>query len=341
MTKSIEANLCKQTDCKVTKDGKCLEGLELSKCPHFYTDYVDIEDIRLTNKTLGSSIEVTASFNERASDQVNLFSGEDLKLEEISLITYKYNARKVFIIGESECGKTTLLATINDLLQLGRFNDLLFAGSVTMIGFERRSHYSRTKSNANKPETEKTKSSEFNFLHLALKRKSEARKKAYHLLISDISGERFRIASSSSSAMKELSVLKLADYLVFIVDGAQLINPIKRGLALFNTVSFIRKAIAENVFDENTVLKVVVSKCDLLDSSIDILEAVRQNVDQHFSQKLKVIDYYAIASRPEKQKDKYIFGYGLESMLNEWIAPSVYQKTVLIAPKSKRSFNCF
>ena len=297
---------CKQDTCTVYKDGKCLEGLEKEECPHFYVDdIVDIDEpINVPKENLS----------------IRLFSGEELGLKDTKLLTYRYDSKVVLIIGDSNSGKTTLLVTLFDLFQKGTINDLLFAGSLTQIGFEKRCHFSRVSSDMDVPETEKTKTDEFNFLHLAVKNKTNLDKEATHLLLSDISGERFQLAASSSIVMKELNLLKTADCLLMLIDGQKLFNGKTRQVTIESVKSFIQKALHEGMFDSNSQLRIVISKWDLLesDSNINYIDFIETKLS---SLRTKInIQILKMAARPLSQTDEIPFGWGIDNILEDWVS---------------------
>lgn len=301
---------CDQEDCPVRDNGKCLEGLDIESCSHFYLS--EPEEDLLNDYSIK---------NPNIKETFKLFDGNDLSIDEIKLITYAYKYNLIVIIGESDSGKTTLLASIFDLFQIGGFSNFAFSGSLTSVGFERRCHFSRESSKAELPDTEKTRSQDFNFLHLAIKKINELNKPSRHLLLSDISGERFRDATSSSSFMKDLEVLKYSDHIIFLLDGKRLADKFTRTLVLANSHQFIRRAIDVGIFDSNTEITIVTSKYDLVASIEDFKfdEIVKIPFETKFSSKLKKIEFLNIAARPNNQANGFSFGYGVESLLSSWI----------------------
>jgi energy-coupling factor transporter ATP-binding protein EcfA2 len=300
---------CKQSACKVSLDGKCLEGLELDKCPHFYFD--EIDENRMQE---ASSVKL--------QPQIALFTGEELSLKDIKFLTFKFRTKIIMIIGEADSGKSTLLAVLHDLFQLGPFANFLFAGSTTQIGFERRCHPSRLNSNASTPDTERTKTNEFNFLHLAVKKKDEIDNEASHLLLSDISGEKFRLARDSSASMLELDLLKSVNNLIILIDGLRVSNKLLRAATILNAATFIVKALDEKIFNSSTRLNIVLSKWDCLynDKTFDFTESIEKPFLTQFSNRLEEISFSKIAARPDKITNGIGYGYGLAELLTQWVS---------------------
>lgn len=329
-----EVKLCKQVGCEIKNDGKCLEGLDISECPHFYWE--DEEGLDVIEEEDDKEEEIPAT-------KMNvLFSGEELSLREICLVTNKYPSELVVILGDLDCGKTTLLATIFDLFQINDFKKYLFAGSLTQKGFEIRSHLSRVTSGGTIPETERTKTLEFRILHLAIKAVESSKLK--HFLLSDISGETIKLARNSSSVMTEqLGIVKFADHVIYIIDGKNLETQ-NRTQTIFNTELFIQNAISNGIFSKETTLKILISKWDILskDKKFSLEKVLIDRINSRFSKNLKSIVFSVIASRPSDDNSQFEMGYGIEELIGSLMEikpiPN-FQET--IPNKSDRLFENF
>jgi hypothetical protein len=309
MEEIVQNKKCKQQPtCKVAIDGKCLESLALSECPHFY----------LEEEPLDTGDKPLKETEPKVQPGYELFSGTEFNLNNVSFITNMFKTNMVFIIGESDSGKTTVLTTLYDLLQEGPYRNYRFAGSLSQIGFESRCHFSRIASNGNISQTEKTKLGEFGFLHLALQKNDEPTGKTSHLLISDISGERFQSARDSSSEMKKLELLRQIPSIYFFIDGKRLANKRERTSAIFNAEQFINRAIDTKIFTDSTNLFVVISKRDLLFRAAYNLDSLKASLTKKFSPKLASLNFIEIAVRPENPGVPFKLGGGLELLLNEW-----------------------
>lgn len=295
---------CHQEGCAIKLDGKCLEGLENNDCPHFYWEDNDSEEIIIVTED--------SQENNKPTIGKKLFTGSELRLHEVPLVTNKFSCEFVLLLGDKDSGKTTLLSTIFDLFQTGYFKTYIFAGSLTQKGFEIRSHLSRVSSGLTKPVTERTKALEFRVLHLAIK---EAEQKIKHFLISDISGETIKLARSSSSAMKEhIEELKHANHIFYIIDGEKL-NIQNRTKTLNDAKIFIKSAIDNSIFTQNTVLKILISKWDLVEQDFNLENVVISTLNERFAKHLNEIQYLTVASRPSEPSNLDL-GFGVDLLID-------------------------
>lgn len=305
----MQKKVCTQIGCKMHEDGKCLEGLPINECPHVsYESETNDENEEEANN---ESKEVFAA---KTPKPIKLFDGNELNYKDLGIITNNIETNLVVIIGESECGKTTLLAELFNAFQKGSFEDLQFAGSLTQRGFETRCFLSTVASNSKSPDTVRTTSKEFNFLHLRLKRDN----RFINFLLSDVSGERFRDARNSSVDMKSLELLKVAENLLLIIDGEGLNDNRKKALTVENIKMFIKRAIDEGILDKNTKLKIAISKWDILhnNSQFDFDKDIIAEFNSEFLSCLKDISFIKIASRSKTQDIEN--GLGLYDLLNDW-----------------------
>lgn len=307
MSDEISLKRCKQEHCKVHQDGLCMEQLAVEECQNFY---LESENSGEETKDLAQALKKNPS--------IKLYTGEEMSANETDQITHKYSTKMIAIVGESNCGKTTLLAEIYNTLQKGSCQDLLFAGSQTLIGFEKRSHLSKIESNAEDADTLKTNSRDFSFLHLALKRKDSIHLNPLHILLSDIAGEMFQLARDSSSIMQDLGLLKEAEQIIFVIDGELLSKLKKRPVTISNADMFIQRALDNGIFDKFTNLKVIISKWDKLegDGTFNFVNQIEEPFANKFSSRVNSFSVSKVAARPKDGTTQLPAGYGLYDLLN-------------------------
>lgn len=320
-----EVRNCRQAGCNVRNDAQCLEGIDTADCPHFY--WASEEDIEEEDtETLDIDQSSVLKVNKK---KIQLYHGHELSLGEVATVTNKYLSSLVIILGDQDSGKTTLLSTIYDVFQIGQFKRYLFASSLTQKGFEIRSHLSRMVSGGNVSDTERTKVAEFRILHLGIRCKE--RNITKHFLLSDVSGETIKAARSSGSKMKEqLKIAKLADYLIYIVDGEKLSGE-EKSTTILNTELFIQSAISNKIFDKSTDLKIVISKWDILkqNDAEHTLEILKERLNKKFSNVLGNIEYKILASRPSDNCDVFPLGFGVEDILDDLMNLKIVNSNVI------------
>ncbi|MBB5439164.1 hypothetical protein HDC92_002851 [Pedobacter sp. AK017] len=326
---------CDQEDCTVKKDGKCLEGIEdLTQCPHFYLDE-NIAGLDDDSAIEDNGQSPSTSLKPVITNTFKLFKGEEFKLNELTQVSYRYPVDKIFILGEQDSGKTTILATLFEMFQVGVFNKLHFAGSLTQIGFEKRCFYSRLASGNSDYDTERTKSDEFRFLHLALKHDPNS-KKALHLLISDIAGEKVQRAKGNTNDMKDLEVITDSVHISYIIDGEKLLNARTVQSVLTQAKTFIRKAIDEQIFTKSIRLSIIVSKWDVLDEiNFDFESLIVAPFTRDFNDNFMDLSFLQIAVRP-RTFVKYKLGHGLSKLMDLWTVKAQDLPNPIVLEKSAR-----
>jgi Double-GTPase 2 len=334
----ISTNACKQKDCKVSETGICLESLELKDCPHFYLADSSNDRIEGVNESIGLNF----------GEKITLFAGQPFDIKTLSSITHKIECKFIFILGDYDAGKTTLLTTLFELFQKGPLcGDLFFAGSMTQVGFEERCFLSRMESGAWKSETERTKRSEFKFLHLAIKDGNKRSDNISNLVMSDISGEKVDLSRNSKEFMGELAILKYAHRIVFMIDGETLISKKKQSSSIYDSKMFIQMALDAGIFGKDTSLRVVISKWDLLkdNKDFDLNDLLVKPLSKQFKHLLGVLEFSTIAARPTIAGGEISMGFGLYDVVKDWInnesLPHIKNDSLIDRTNSTRMFNNF
>ncbi|MBW8683515.1 hypothetical protein K1Y79_04135 [Chitinophaga sp. B61] len=208
-------------------------------------------------------------------------SGDDLQENELSTITYQFKSNLVVLIGEPECGKSTLYAALLDRFHKGPIGDFNFAGCLTPIAFEKRAHYARLKSKSKSSDNERTKSFEFSYLHLEVRHRSLLFK-SQHLLFADINGEKFQRANDADDEMSTLGILRYASHIFVLANGSTLLHNSNRHALKANIISTIERALQNQLLVGKERLNLVITKWDKIDAANEI-----EKINSFFIQPLK------------------------------------------------------
>lgn len=317
----IVTRRCRQGECSVSTTGVCLEGLELSKCSHYFEG-------EESNDNPSNEFE-----KEKAEDDgrfTSVHAGDVLLIDDCAKIMHASLSKLIILAGGVDFGKTTLLASLIQLFQSNlSFANYIFAGSYSLIGFEKRCHRSRMASESNEMDTDRTVLKEFDeFLHLKLCRPDNS---AVDLLFTDVSGEKFQKLADSEDECKKFDLIKRADHFVLFMDAHLLSELKERQLTKTNSIAILRGLIDSQMLDAEANIQIVFSRWDLLlkkenhEAHLEFINSIKEEIRRKFSNSHNNIRFYEIASRP-KEKNVLNFGYGLEKILPDWIENSRYQE---------------
>ncbi|WP_295769316.1 hypothetical protein [uncultured Mucilaginibacter sp.] len=294
--------ICTQPGCSFVKNNICMEG-HLSDCDNL-TD------------VLKSSIENSLEFEDITTVQetISLDPNVEYTEEQISVITYKNPANLVLLMGDPECGKSTLYASLFDRFQKGGCGNYYFAGTKTSVGFEKRCHHARIISQNKQSNTERTNTKDFVYLHLAVRHKSLTTP-INHLLFADANGERFQAARNSDEEMLGLKVIKTSTHVCYIADGDTLLNKGTRHSVKNDAINLISRAVQNKMLDQNKGITLIIAKWDKVFAA-----GAQDSIESFFITAIKekfpglIKNVILIASR--SQNDTITAGTGLDKFLD-------------------------
>jgi hypothetical protein len=253
---------------------------------------------------------------------ISLPGGDALVIDDARAITRASAARVVVIAGAAESGKTNILSSLYELFNAGSVAGCRFAGSKTLLGFERRCHASRIASNRSHPETERTPFGPTQFLHLRVELPEGQRH--LDLLLTDVSGEAFRLAKDYDDECRKLVVLHRADHFAVVLDGARASNLVSRASAVSEVRQLLRTCLECRMIGYDTEVQLIVSKADLwmrnpsggvrtfIDEAVVALE-------QTYGDEVGKFSVVHLAARPEPPDESFPFGHKLDGLLNLWL----------------------
>jgi hypothetical protein len=197
-----------------------------------------------------------------------LLGTELLNPAEASQLLAGGPGRVVVWLGERGSGKTTLTARLYERQRLVG-EEVLFAGSWTLLAFEavaygRRLVAGGLQAPANQSPRE---TDERQIYHLALSQDGDRR----NLLVADLSGEVFRALADNQIAVSSIPIVRRADKLALIVDGAALRDPLRRASVSTRLHQLIERLAADALPHPGTDLALVVTKWDLIAEDPDTL----------------------------------------------------------------------
>jgi hypothetical protein len=319
MQDDLSERRCSKEGCEVATTGSCAEGHEPARSCPFYgkegTDIVDDDD----------EAGLEASESVASEKLIPLPSGELLGPEDVDRFLRRQGAIFITIVGERDSGKTTLVCAIHERFLKGRFANHLFAGSRTLVGLERRSHYSRVDSGRPHPDTSRTSLSEgLRFFHLAVV-SGDARAKRSDLMLSDRAGEVYAEARSNSEGVPDLVEVLKADRLVLLLDGARVADPVLRAGAVQATRQMLRSLLDGNALLRTARVQVVMTKLDLLANhpekeAIDaMLARFRTRLFLDFAPQIAHLSFWEIAARDPS--GILPPAHGVEALFTDWLTP--------------------
>jgi hypothetical protein len=314
--------VCNQTGCLLSSTGECLEGFDdPHRCPHA-KPRIGLPNVS-TEEAAEDGDEVVA---EAMADWLQLPGGYELTISEAGEITARSETQVVMFAGEPDAGKTTLIATIYELLSSDVIEGFRFAGSETILAFERACFPSRIASGNVKPDTFRTRHPRPRFYHLSL-RSDISSGPHKHLLLGDVSGETFRRASDDLAEAKKLHILRRVDAFVLILDGDKIRNRKERQDAVERATLILHSLVDADVLLQQTLIQVVISKFDCFDlndkNMTDFLRHLRSEFETKFATLFDRVVIYEIAARPEAEG--FDFGHGVREVMRPWLQESIFE----------------
>lgn len=272
------------------------------------TDQIDVKSEQ--DIFLDSTEEVQDSVEQGEIDSDNYrlkYSGNALNEEELYNLSARKHTRIIYILGPVGCGKTTFETMIYNCFLRNIDDELIFAGSETLLAYEERLNNHRLISNNSEPTMERTKVKEKRcFLHLDLLSKHD--KKLRTVVFSDISGEIFESCLANRVNLEEnLANLDIAYRTVLFLDGSLLIKKEERHKAVSQIKTFLQTLKSSSLYHNKHKIDIVISKNDKIydelkgkeDSYIDGIEKKFVDLKKYFDIKFLRIE----AKNGEKIKD--------------------------------------
>lgn len=306
---------CTNSDCNLASNGQCVEGYEVAECPH--AGRISLDDI--------PQEEEPAPPTQLPPPTIALASGAALERDVASILQRQRTSRAIGLIGPNDSGKTSLIAGVYDLLQEGPVSGVAFAGSATLIGFEKVCHLARAVSRRVVPHTERTsRGADATFFHLDLHQDGQG---TTSLFIGDRSGEDYLAATDQVSQAEQFFEIRRADCVTLLVNGEHLADPALRHEVRAATPQIVDALIEARAIREGCRLAIVLTKKDSVVASPHA-ERVQKDFDglvtsiggSHAAH-LGEVKPFIVAASP-KECEHVVRGEGVGDLLRFWLQAS-------------------
>lgn len=259
---------------------------------------------------------------------VELFAGYEMSASETEDITLRWPTQLIVLAGAEGSGKTTMLAALYEHLGRGSFSDFDFAGSRSLLGFEKICHPNRVVSGGTRPTTERTiPSDEAGYYHLSL-RETGGERRRRQILLSALSGELYRWARNSREECEKLTFLHRADTIVVLIDGEKLASPEQRVNAHADAAGILDAFLDAKMVPSGCRVELVFSKLDRIraagDSALAFLKQTREKLDNKFRARVPQLVFREIAARPGPSNEEEEHTNNIASAFAAWALPQAH-----------------
>lgn len=284
---------CAVTDCPFNDGGACLEAFEdPTDCPNTSENPPDEVDTQEIDDDLDESgIEGIQVFE---PGFVSFESGESLGLSQANDLRAERQSRFVLLAGEVKAGKSTLLIELFAKFLKGPYEGWDFAGSRTLGAFDRAHAPARESSGRGTPDTARTSDEGMRFLHLRL-----GRRERIDLLLSELSGERFKGLIDGASVRDQVPIADVAERCLLLVDGNLMSAASTRSRVFARARRLVGALTEPGGLRKGTPVLVLATKSDLWDPmSTDFVRADADALVDFARERGLDASWEAIAARP-------------------------------------------
>jgi hypothetical protein len=258
-----------------------------------------------------------------AQSALELFAGNEMSAAETEDITLRWPTQLIVLAGAEGSGKTTMLTAVYEHLGRGSFAGFDFAGSRSLLGFEKICHANRVVSGATRPTTERTiPSDEAAYYHLALRETAGDRQRR-QVLLSALSGELYRWARNSREECEKLIFLRRANAIVVLVDGEKLASFETRVNAYADAAGILDAFLDAEMVPPGCQVELVFSKLDRIraagHSALTFLKQTQEKLDTKFRARVPQLVFREIAARPGPSDEEEELSNGLASAFATWV----------------------
>jgi hypothetical protein len=293
--------------------------------------------------------EVVVEDQAHRPEVAELFAGYEMSPVETEDVTLRWPTQLIVLAGAEGSGKTTMVAALYEQFGRGSFAALDFAGSRSLLAFEKLCHPNRVLSGAVRPTTERTiPSDEAAYYHLSL-REANGERRRRHVLLSALSGELYRWARNSREECEKLTFLRRANVIVVLLDGEKLAVPETRVNAHADAAGILDAFLDAQMVSRGCQVEFVCSKLDRIraggDSALAFLKQTQQKLAKKFQARVPQLAFRELAARPSPSNDDKEFGERFATAFAAWtvVAAAIPSDSggVPPPPRAAREFSKF
>lgn len=231
-----------------------------------------------------------------AAEIVAQYYCDSMTDENINEVLGDYNTHLVTLVGFSEVGKSTFVASLyHELICTGEIAGYKFIDSDTYVGFERRA-YIRNESLKTSKRNSRTTTLEGQFLTLTLSKDDKVSK----LIISDRAGETYKKSYKSNLAdVKQDKGLINSHHIIFFIDSSSVNNEDDYSDFCDDFQLLLSRMASAGVFKVSKVYDIIYNKLDLIQTdetrelykkqSQDLENKMRADYGINISRKFEII----------------------------------------------------
>lgn len=308
-------NNCTNPDCRVAETGRCVEGLDLNSCTNYGQG--------ISDDVTEDDSEGNEDAQEEAYKNVLLPSAATLSRSEASSVLRQGNSRVIAVLGPSDSGKTSLIASLYDLFQQGPVEGIEFVRSRTLHAFEESCHNARAASRRTEPEMDRTPHGEVQFYHLEIGGFPDE-KHSTSLLLGDRAGEEYLAARNYLDIVADFAEVIRADTLTVLVDGERLLDTKRRHNLLIDIKMVLQALHDGEALRTGARLALVLTKLDVVSSSEHKEQALKdfitlaRDIERLFGEALTEVMSFKVAASPKTSALKR--GTGVCELLKFWLS---------------------
>jgi nicotinamide riboside kinase len=302
---------CANPDCQVAVGGRCIEGFaDTAECPQFGRIQV---------------VPVGAAANAYPAPRngVGMPAATTMSVDEADDIVKESPSRVIAIAGPHAAGKTSLIAGLYDLFQVGQVGKVAFARSFSLHAFEQATHDSRAASRRTTPTTARTERGEVRFYHLELVDTDSGAVPS--VLLGDRAGEEYLETRSNPLSAQQFPELRRADVVTMLVDGQRLLDPGQRHNLRSEIRQTLQAFVEAGVLKPNQRLALVLTKLDVIRKAPDGGKRSFQDFDilvarlrTDYAAHVGAFESFQVAAQPNTDGAKR--GENLDRLLAYWTA---------------------